>query len=212
MIRDYDHLVGVQQCIAEMHWNRPELIRDYDGPVWFSCSPPRSPLKQTWIDKGLRRLSAKDRCVGVIFYWNRPELIRDYDPVLVAHGQILLWYWNRPELIRDYDPHCRWWSCRRATAHWNRPELIRDYDPLNAFPRQAASYSNWNRPELIRDYDQPSGVAHFIVYTSKLKQTWIDKGLRRIAVFVLTDNFTGQLKQTWIDKGLRHLNVICLNG
>ena len=132
------------------HWNRPELIRDYD-----------------LLDRYIVHQSKTN--------WNRPELIRDYDLSTCCVIQTLREYWNRPELIRDYDcvvlkcclePNRllkqtwidkglrpRW--CTRPYGqglHWNRPELIRDYD-LGTGRDTIAVRMDWNRPELIRDYD-----------------------------------------------------------
>ena len=84
----------------------------------------------------------------------------------------------------------------------------------------------WNRPELIRDYDTHTNRVRFCVDHYKLKQTWIDKGLRHVAINDDIDQrhlhwnrpelirdydtrattntyYTSRLKQTWIDKGLR---------
>ena len=183
LIRDYD--TGRLDCLpcAQMvwDWNRPELIRDYDIPnvCWGFLGAMR--LKQTWIDKGLRQNSAFSISDEFYFVLKQTWI----DKGLRPQTQLTL---SRPR------------------RHWNRPELIRDYD-FNQFHFIFTFISYWNRPELIRDYDD-----YFVGATQQsadpLKQTWIDKGLRPPSILLMESHpeFTG-LKQTWIDKGLRQ--IIC---
>ena len=176
MIRDYDAPEPEKTPEPKDHWNRPELIRDYDNAV-----------VKALID-------------NFLLDWNRPELIRDYDSIfLCSKKSYYLFDWNRPELIRDYDSRraSRCSSLISLKQTWIDKGLRRSRHRLMV----SIGLSHWNRPELIRDYDVRS-LNRSRCRWCRLKQTWIDKGLRRAFHQIFKSAFH-ELKQTWIDKGLR---------
>ena len=139
-------------------------------------------LKQTWIDKGLRLVNFFTPRPAKYWHWNRPELIRDYDPrltVVISDGAKLKQTWIDKGLRRGVTAL----FLHQYFLHWNRPELIRDYDQDTAGLVGEFFYTNWNRPELIRDYDSGGLEIYGNKFLFSLKQTWIDKGLRRLHIF-----------------------------
>ena len=153
-------------------------------------------LKQTWIDKGLRRVFL--------------------EPVTVVMGSSLKQTWIDKGLRQAGYLD---WLGHHIVLNWNRPELIRDYDICNnawvklfsSALKQTwidkglrrigqlgsnTSYSgrDWNRPELIRDYDRVERYRQYFDLYVALKQTWIDKGLRRV---VIADHCVHPLRVYW---------------
>ena len=176
LIRDYDRVEFALRCYFHVrHWNRPELIRDYDMKIWLFELSWNFLLKQTWIDKGLRL----ERIYSILKFFNllkQTWIDKGLRPGTFSAPSTCIIHWNRPELIRDYD--LAWVGISKDSGNdWNRPELIGDYDLLN---------DAW----LDR-------------YDCALKQTWIDKGLRHVQQLIPLLRCQLVLKQTWIDKGLR---------
>ena len=151
---------------------------------WNKSSPMVWAFDMTWLDKGLRRRIEtpypEKRDAGLIW----PDLIRDYDSLASAA-------WARSSASFDMTWLDKGLRLKTASSLnlvgkfpcliW--PDLIRDYD--------FATWSVWIPapewgliwPDLIRDYDvAPRRSAGL---PAGFDMTWLDKGLRRVAVMTI---------------------------
>ena len=134
------------------NWNRPELIRDYDGNYRLVLS------------------------LALLPHWNRPELIRDYDRITMRQGTEAQ-YWNRPELIRDYDQHP--WLPSTPCHHQLKQTWIDKGLRHQIFKSALSAFHDVLKQTWIdKGLRLAQNCSIFYEQSYALKQTWIDKGLR----------------------------------
>ena len=170
-----------------------------------------SALKQTWIDKGLRHVTASIHLLPKVLLkqtWIDKGLRLGERLRSVAITNPLKQTWIDKGLrliVQPFLLHTHLWLLKQTWID----KGLRHGCVAGSF---VFSTWNWNRPELIRDYDLNKVSGDITIMNSPLKQTWIDKGLRRRVAPFGPQYATCPLKQTWIDKGLRQTVELCFLG